>query len=253
MKYRRHTECMTQEEVEAVMKVLLPESQVTSLERREDSDCINVNFELQGREGTLIFYSDDVDNVPEWAPLENETFYQVYMIANGYSRIWVNEADAKPGEWMLKIREHMEERRRKQMESDSILQELLQKSRETLDELQDSAEHKVPKDKLNVYRQINEQAMERLEHTSYVMGVSDTVSMLHLMDNQLNMADLATELEEIVTGYQNLHGLIETFGDGAKTQLGDYDIAKGIFAIADALYEKNEMLKRLFEKVTETE
>ena len=92
MKYRRHTECMTQEEVEAVMKVLLPESQVTSLERLEDSDCINVNFELQGREGTLIFYSDDVDNVPEWAPLENETFYQVYMISNGYSRIWVNEA-----------------------------------------------------------------------------------------------------------------------------------------------------------------
>lgn len=253
MKYRRHTECMTQEEVEAVMKVLLPESQVISLERLEDSDCINVNFEFQGREGTLIFYSDDVDNVPEWAPLENAAFYPIYMIANGYSRIWVKEADMKSGEWMMRTREHMEERRRKQLESDSILQELLLRSEEALDELQDSAGDGLLKDKLAVYRQIHEQALERLEHTSYVMGVSDTASMLHLMDNKLNMADLATELEETVTGYQNLHGLIETFGDGAKTQLGDYDITKGIYAIADALYEKNEVLKRLYERITETE
>lgn len=140
MMYRKHSEYMTQEEVDALMKALLPESRVKDIERLKYSNCINVNFELQGKEGMLVFYSDDVDNVPEWAPLENAAFYQIYMIANGYSLIWTEKPDLKFEEWAMKARNNMEERRGKQLESDSILQELLRKSEEALDTLQEMAE-----------------------------------------------------------------------------------------------------------------
>lgn len=250
MMYRKHSEYMTQEEVEALMKALLPESRVKNIDRLKDSNCINVNFELQGKEGMLVFYSDDVDNVPEWAPLENAAFYQIYMIASGYSLIWAEKPYLKFGEWAMKARNNMEERRGKQQESDSILQELLRKSEEALDTLQEMAEEGPLKDELKLYRQINGQVMERQEHISYVRGVSDAVSMMHIMDNRVSLAELATELEESLAGYQNLHGLIETFGDGAKAQLGNFDVVKGIFAIADALDKENEVLNNLFEKIT---
>lgn len=251
MKYRRHSECMTQEEVEVLMGVLLPESQVIELKRLKDSNYIQVTFKLQNREGVLLFHSDHIDNISEWASLENISFYQIYMMANGYSHVWDNKTGMTYEEGVLKTRNNIEEHRRKQLESDSIMQGLLQKSEAELSELLKLFKEDSLKDKLKAYRQINEQIQECREHLGYVRGVSDTVSMLHMTDNRINLGGLPTELEELIEGYNNLHGLIETFGDGTKIQLGDFDITKGIFAIADALHEKNEILAKLFEKVTE--
>lgn len=74
------------------------------------------------------------------------------------------------------------------------------------------------------------------------------INMQYLNKN-INSADVITDLENLVVNYQNLQGLIETFGAGAKTTIGDCDISQGIFAIAESLAEQNGYLERLLNKL----
>lgn len=247
MEYRKLSECMTEKEVETLMEVLLTGSKVKELSRLEDSNCINVTFEYEGREEILIFYPDDVDNVPEGIVLDNETFYQIYMIMNGYSRIWEKEPDLKIAKWIAAARKTIGDRQEEQ--KDSIVKELLKESRSALRALEKELEGSVELEKLHYYQQINEQAVERLEHISYVQGFADAVTMLRLIDKKVNLPDIASDMEELVEDYNNLYGLVETFGDGATMQLGDYDVTKGIYAIAVSLMELNIRLNNFFEKI----
>lgn len=253
MKYRKLSECMTREEVDTLMELLLPGCTIKEIQRLRESNCINITFELDGREEVLIFYPDEVENIPEDIALENQSVYQIYMIANGYSRVWEPGADMdrKEGEWILKAKHNMEDRRKKQLESDSILQALLNESEEAALALKKGIKPEDMPEKLERYLQLEEQVRERLSHTSYITGLSDTVTMLHGIAESADLANVATHLEELLIDYKNLHGLLETFGDGAKALLGDYDVTQGIYAVSTALGEVNRRLEAVFDQIYE--
>ena len=50
------------------------------------------------------------------------------------------------------------------------------------------------------------------------------INVLYLNKN-VKSAEILTDLENLVVNYRNLQGLIETFGAGAKTTIGDCDIS----------------------------
>lgn len=251
MKYRKISEWMTREEVEMLLELLLPGSTIKELDRLEDSNCINVSFEWEGQEEVLIFYPDDIDNIPEGLFLENQHLYQIYMIANGYSSIWIQKADRdlEIGTWFLETKNLMEERRREQLKIDDILKELLKARDEARQDLQQGAETAEFREQMEKYFLIEEQLKERLEHISYVVGISDALTMLRAMQEKIDFFHVATELEILLSNYKDLHGLLETFAEGAKVQVGNYDVTQGIFAVSTALDEKNRKLEEIFDHV----
>ena len=74
------------------------------------------------------------------------------------------------------------------------------------------------------------------------------INVLYLNKN-VKSAEILTDLENLVVNYRNLQGLIETFGAGAKTTIGDCDISQGIYAIAESLAEQNGYLEQLLNKL----
>lgn len=69
------------------------------------------------------------------------------------------------------------------------------------------------------------------------------------LNKNVKSAEILTDLENLVVNYRNLQGLIETFGAGAKTTIGDCDISQGIYAIAESLAEQNGYLEQLLNKL----
>lgn len=255
MRYRKLSECMTNEEVEILLGLLLPGSTVKELDRLNDSNCINVSYEFQGQEGILIFYPDDIDNIPEGTVLKNQKMYQVYMLINGYSSIWDQkmDSDMETIAWSKKVKDILGEHRTEQLKSDSVLQELLNSSEESKLDLQQNVNKEDFNKKLDKYFQIEKKLKKRLEHISYAVGVADALTILRVMVADADVPHIATELESLLMDYKNLRGLIEAFADGVMMQLGDEDVPRGIYAISSALDEKNEKFKKLFDQVLRNE
>ncbi|WP_455615910.1 hypothetical protein, partial [Eisenbergiella sp.] len=69
------------------------------------------------------------------------------------------------------------------------------------------------------------------------------------LNKNVKLAEILTDLENLVVNYRNLQGLIETFGSGAKATIGDCDISQGIYAIAESLAEQNDYLEQLLNKL----
>ena len=82
----------------------------------------------------------------------------------------------------------------------------------------------------------------------WIEKAQKNINMLYCNKN-VKSAEVLTDLENLAVNYRNLQGLIETFGAGAKTTIGDCDISQGIYAIAESLAEQNGYLQQLLNKL----
>lgn len=151
--------------------------------------------------------------------------------------------------WQNRAEGRLKEQQKRQIESDPEWKALAENAETRLGELEKLIDDGEMKEKLAEYRCWSEKGKERLEYLSYVAGGAEAIGMLGQKKGQLAVMEIATELEELLAGYKNLYGLIETFGNGAKEVLGQYGVTGGIYSIADALDSKNKRLERLFHKI----
>lgn len=82
----------------------------------------------------------------------------------------------------------------------------------------------------------------------WIEKAQKNINMLYCNKN-VKSAEVLTDLENLAVNYRNLQGLIETFGAGAKTTIGDCDISQGIYAISESLAEQNDYLEQLLNKL----
>lgn len=183
MQFRKISESMTDNEAEALLHILLPGSKMKEINRLEESNCVDIIFELQEREWILTFYPDEIDNISEELNLENKGIYQVYMLANGYSEYLKEDAQIQAELW----------------------KDWIDKAQKNINEI--------------------------------------------YLNKNVKSTEILTDLENLIVNYRNLQGLIETFGAGAKTTIGDCDISQGIYAIAESLAEQNGYLEQLLNKL----
>ena len=249
MEYRRMSEEMSSQEVHLLMKVLIPEAEVKSYDRCRDTNCIDVTYCLYGQERVITFYEDDIENALDDVEMEGEKYYRIYMIANGYSCLWKTESQMELGEWFMKAGRDIEECLKRQEEKDKELQVLQKRADTILEEVLEDADAEAVRDKLLEFQKLELQVRERMKHTGYVLGASDAAKMIHKTEGAIEVLDLVTELEILVREYRDIQSLLLVFGDGIKESLGEYDVTKGVYAIAKAMEARNAAFQDLFGKI----
>lgn len=94
MEYRILSKEMQDREVQALMSMLVPGSNVIRMERLHDTNAIDVYFarEASDQECMISFFPDDLEECQVYIPLESMKLYTLYNFLNGYSSFWGEEA-----------------------------------------------------------------------------------------------------------------------------------------------------------------
>lgn len=103
MEFKMMAETMSNREVELILHLIYPYSKVVEIIRDYSSNAIDVKYENDGVVHKISFLPDDVyllsDDEPpkETIMKECEQLYQYrqFMIARGYSEIWLNNPYVK--------------------------------------------------------------------------------------------------------------------------------------------------------------
>ena len=92
MKYRRLSESMTSEELEFIFNMVMPNANFTGYQRDYEDNVISIYYIFKAEKGQLDLLADEVHKMPGEESLNGdiEWEYQRYMVANGYSELWLN-------------------------------------------------------------------------------------------------------------------------------------------------------------------
>ena len=98
MEYRVLSKDMQDREVQILMSMLVPGSNVIRMERLHDTNAIDVYFNRDtfDQECMISFFPDELEECQLYIPIESMKLYTLYNFLNGYSTFW-QEAPANPG------------------------------------------------------------------------------------------------------------------------------------------------------------
>lgn len=98
MEYRVLSKDMQDKEVQMLMSMLVPGSNVIRMERLHDTNAIDVYFNrnTSDQECMLSFFPDELEECQFYIPIESMKLYTLYNFMSGYSTFW-KEAPVQPG------------------------------------------------------------------------------------------------------------------------------------------------------------
>ena len=90
MRFRNLAEEMTEKDLKEVLEIIYQDTIFSGYKRMERE--IKIFFKLHGKIRSCVLMSDQVVDMPSGMRLDNNTQYefQKYMVAHGYSELWVN-------------------------------------------------------------------------------------------------------------------------------------------------------------------
>lgn len=99
MKYKNMAKCMTEEEIQTALWILVMDGMVTGIRRLEAENEIEVTFYLDAsnsqKEYTITLGPEKPLVIPEELETTGDTYrYQQFMTAKGYHPIWLGNVFA---------------------------------------------------------------------------------------------------------------------------------------------------------------
>ena len=90
MKYRNFSEEMQEKDLKEVLEIIYPDTIFCGYKRMERE--IKIFFKLHGKIRSCVLLADQVVDMPNRMELDNnlQYEYQKYMVARGYSELWIN-------------------------------------------------------------------------------------------------------------------------------------------------------------------
>ena len=98
MKYRNFSEEMQEKDLKEVLEIIYPDTIFCGYKRMERE--IKIFFKLHGKIRSCVLLADQVVDMPNRMELDNnlQYEYQKYMVARGYSELWINNHYVKEKE-----------------------------------------------------------------------------------------------------------------------------------------------------------
>lgn len=88
--YRNFSEEMQEKDLKEVLEIIYPDTIFCGYKRMERE--IKIFFKLHGKIRSCVLLADQVVDMPNRMELDNnlQYEYQKYMVARGYSELWIN-------------------------------------------------------------------------------------------------------------------------------------------------------------------
>lgn len=98
MKYRNFSEEMQEKDLKEVLEIIYPDTIFCGYKRMERE--IKIFFKLHGKIRSCVLLADQVVDMLNRMELDNnlQYEYQKYMVARGYSELWINNHYVKEKE-----------------------------------------------------------------------------------------------------------------------------------------------------------
>ena len=89
MQFKNLAEEMTEKDLKEVLEIIYPDTIFSGYKRMERE--IKIFFKLHGKIRSCVLMADQVVDMPSGMRLDNKQYeFQKYMVAHGYSELWLN-------------------------------------------------------------------------------------------------------------------------------------------------------------------